>query len=227
MNVFLKFRNRLLHTILALLVCLSALTTVACQKETDYFSYVSELRNNLLLCKTEDFSLRIFATDKEYPYQMDGVVRDHSPRAELWLTAPSGDKDYSVSFTYENKEYGGDTSYDNVKGEYYYSCSLDLSNAKELAVTLTSGDTKTELRAVSVVTETTLTPQNALKKLVSAEKSTFDKLTDKYGFAGEIYLRLLHEDCPYYYVGVIDRNGKCTAYLLNATTGKVLAKRES
>jgi uncharacterized membrane protein YkoI len=48
----------------------------------------------------------------------------------------------------------------------------------------------------------------------------------KYGFTGEICIRLLYEDAPYYYVGVIGQNGKTTAFLLNGKTGKLLAKRE-
>lgn len=51
-------------------------------------------------------------------------------------------------------------------------------------------------------------------------------MTDEYGFAGEIYLRLLYEDAPYYYVGVVSKGGKTTAFLLNGKTGKLLAKRE-
>ena len=227
MNLFLVTKRIFSRTTIALLTASTTLALTACQKDFDYFPYVSELRSNVLLCKTDEFSLKVYATDKEYPYQMDGIVREHSPRTELWLTAPSGDKDYTVSFIYENKSYGGDMSYDGVKGEYYYSCALDISKATTIPITLTFKEEKTELIAQSVVTDTTLSPSTALKKLVQTEKATFDKLTDKYGFAGEIYLRLLYEDSPYYYFGVIDRNGKCIAYLLNATTGKLLAKRES
>ena len=50
-------------------------------------------------------------------------------------------------------------------------------------------------------------------------------MTDKYGFSGEIYLRLIYEDSPYYYVGIIERNGTVHAFLINAQTGKILAKR--
>ena len=52
-------------------------------------------------------------------------------------------------------------------------------------------------------------------------------MTDKYGFAGEIYIRLLYEEAPYYYVGIIDRSGGCNAFLMNAETGKILARRQS
>ena len=76
-------------------------------------------------------------------------------------------------------------------------------------------------------TEQTLSPKGCLQKLQESEGELFSSLTDKYGFTGEIYLRLLYEDAPYYYVGVIERTGKIHAFLLNAKTGKILAKRES
>ena len=118
-------------------------------------------------------------------------------------------------------------SYDNVKAEYYYVCSLNVSTLKELSCTITCGEESVMLVADSVLSTTTLSPQNALKCLSTTESELFSSLTDEYGFAGEIYLRLIYEDSPYYYVGVIDRTGNVTAFLMNAETGKILAKRQS
>ena len=64
-------------------------------------------------------------------------------------------------------------------------------------------------------------------KLQENEKETFQSLTENNAFVGEIYLRLICEDEPYYYIGLITKDGKNRAYLLTADTGKVLAKRES
>lgn len=50
-------------------------------------------------------------------------------------------------------------------------------------------------------------------------------MTDANGFAGEIYLRLIYEDVPYYYVGIIDREGRIFALLVDSEDGKILAKR--
>ena len=118
-------------------------------------------------------------------------------------------------------------SFDNVKTEYYFSCTLDISKASELPCRIEYGDTTLEMNALSVCTEDTLTPQNILKNLQTEEAELFASLTDEYGFAGEIYIRLIYEESPYYYVGIIDRNGQIHAFLLNATTGKILAKRTS
>ena len=78
-----------------------------------------------------------------------------------------------------------------------------------------------------MLTADVLTPEAALSNLVAEENALFSSLTDKYGFAGEIYIRLIYEDSPYYYVGVIDRNENIRAFLINAKTGKILAKRTS
>ena len=76
-------------------------------------------------------------------------------------------------------------------------------------------------------TDTTLSPKAALACLLGAEKELFSALTDKYGFAGEIHIRMIFENSPYYYIGIIDRKGTIHAYLLNAETGKILAKRQN
>ncbi|MBQ8292051.1 MAG: hypothetical protein IJX88_06080 [Clostridia bacterium] len=207
--------------------CLLSFFLSACKKETDYFSYVSELRSNLLLAENDGLALRIYAVKKENPYLADGIPRDSSPRVELYLSAPAGDKDCTVSFSVDKQTLGGDMSFDSVKAEYYYSCTADLSDAEELLCTVTYGENSYELTAKTVRNNDTLSPKEVLKKLLSAETQLFTDMTDKYGFTGEIYLRLLYEDAPYYYIGIIDRNGNTTAFLLSAKTGKVLAKRQT
>ena len=118
-------------------------------------------------------------------------------------------------------------SYDSVKAEYYLSCNLDVSTLSTLTCSISYGETTRELTANSVLTKETISPETVLKNLVLSEQDLFSSMTDKYGFAGEIYLRLIYEDAPYFYVGVIDRSGKTNAFLINATSGKILAKRQS
>lgn len=234
MNVFSHLKSKLLHPIktlratlfFLLLLCLSS-CLFACHKEINYFDYVSELRRNVLLASDEEFSLRVYSVFKESPYSADGVPRETNVRTELWLVAPSGEKECSVSFEIDGKTHGGEMSYDQVKAEYYFACPLDIAALSSLTCSITHGETERELTAQSVLGEKTLSPEAVLKNLVTAESELFASMTDKYGFAGEIYLRLIYEDSPYYYVGVIDRSGKTNAFLINATSGKILAKRES
>ena len=196
------------------------------QKEVDYFDYVSELRSNILLAESDGLTLRVYGITKEYPYATDGVPRDTTTRAEFFLVAPSGDQEYHLSFTVNGENSDGDMSYDNVKAEYYFSRALNIESVKEIPCVITCGEKEISFTARSVVDDTTYTPKKALQTLVDVEKPLFEEWTDEYGFIGEIYLRLIHEDAPYYYIGLIDRNGKIVAFFMNAETGKVLAKRE-
>ena len=118
-------------------------------------------------------------------------------------------------------------SFDNVKADYYFSCTLDVSSLSSIPCHIKYGETELELNAVSVRNENTLPYATVLKNLQTEEAELFSSLTDKYGFAGEIYIRLIYEDSPYYYIGIIDREGNINAFLVNAETGKILAKRQS
>jgi len=233
MNGFFYVKNNKTHFAplrLLALVLLSVLLfcVVGCKKKIDYFDYASEVRKNIFLAKTDTFSLRIYDSVKESPYASDGVPQERFSRLDAYLHTPEGNKTVHFTFTFEEKNYGGEMSYDNVRGEYYYSASVPLSDSvRSLPCTIRYGEEEYEMTANSVLTETTLSPREALHALQKYDNEVFSSMTDKYGFAGEIYVRLLYESAPYYYFGVIDRQGKCIAFLMNAETGKVLAKREN
>lgn len=224
---FIRSKKHLLQAIILLFFISFFPFFSSCSKQVDYFSYVSELRSNIFFAETDELSLRVYSVCKETPYIADGIPREIAQRTEIYLSAPSGEQEYTVSFTVNGKTHGGDMSFDNVKAEYYYSCTLDISSLLEIVFQIGCGEEKTELIARSVVKDNTMTPRAALQTLESCEKEFFQSMTDKYGFAGEIYLRLIYEDAPYYYIGVIDRSGNTTAFLLNGETGKILAKRQA
>lgn len=223
-----KFLILPLKTILFCICCLSSLLLFSsCSKKTDYFLYVSELRNNLLFYEEKDFYLCVYSVEKEYPYAFDGIAREKTARTEIFLTLPSGNKTCTISFSLNGKNYSGEMSYDNVKAQYYYSCSFDSSTLSEIDFSITYGETDYNVTAQSVITEAVWTPQTLLNKVLSEKPETFERLTDKYGFNGEICLRYIYEECVYCYIGITDRQEKTDAFLINATTGKILASRQS
>lgn len=198
-----------------------------CTKTPDYYSYVSEHRKNLLLCSLDDYKLKIYATEKEYPYHADGVKRPTSTVAEFFFYAPSGENSYLLSFYYDGKPYGGEFSYDSVKRHYYFSCPTDLSTAKSLAVEISCGEEKLSLNAATVLLETTLSGKAVLERVVLKENALFSSLTEKREFLGEIFLRVLHEENVYYYVGVATKEGKIYAFLVDGESGEIIAKRQN
>ena len=224
---FLNALTALLKSFLLLLSLLICAAFAGCKKKIDYLPYVSELRSNILLAKEENFSLRIYSVSKENPYIPDGIPHECNTRVEVYLTAPEGKENCKVFFTVDGQEYGGEMSYDAVKAEHFFSCTLDISKVETLPCRVEYGKENFTLNALTIKQANTLNAQEILKALQTAESELFTSLTDQYGFAGEIYIRLIYEESPYYYVGIIDRDGHINAFLLNAQTGKILAKRAS
>lgn len=198
----------------------------ACQRKTDYFSYVSELRDNVFLGECEALSIRVFSLIKESPYLTDGIPCETNVRTEVYVNAPSADKACAISFSVGENTFSGEMSYDNVKGEYFYAEPVSSADLSSIEFSVTYGENTYTITANSVKESLTLTPKDALNIVVDAEPELFSSMTDKYGFTGEIYMRLIYEETPFYYVGVIERNGQVTALLLNANTGKIIAKRQ-
>lgn len=220
-------RKRIFAFLTSFLCICAVLLGCACKKESvDYFSYASEICDNILLADNETISVRVYAVNRETPYLADGIPRERTARAEFFLVAPSGDKECILTFTVDGKKWGGDTSYDSVKAQYYYSCSIDISKLKSLPIEISYGTETYTLTAQSVKTDDTLTPRKIVERLRTEKPTIFSNLTDEYGFSGEIYIRLLHEESLYYYVGVTNREGKTHAFLFNARTGKLLAERK-
>lgn len=217
--------KRRLFALLIVLLVISLIFFSGCKRGVDYFTYVSELRANVFLGENDTFRVRVYAIQKESPYVTDGIPCEKNVRTEIYLSAPNGAQDCHIAFSIDGVTYGGEASYDNVKGEYFYACPLNTEKLSVLSFQITYGNQTVSLTANSVRTAETLSPNDALRIVVDSERELFQAMTDKYGFAGEIYMRLIFEDAPFYYVGVIDRNGSVTAFLLNATTGRILAKR--
>ena len=227
LSIFSQTKNRFQTLAAFILLVISSVFLFACKPKVDYFDYVSELRSNIFLAQTEEYILRIYSVKKETPYESDGIPKELTVRTEVYFLPNSGDKTCNLSFTVNGKTYGGEMSFDNVKAEYYFSCSLDSSALTQINCSIDYGNDHVQLNALSVLSESTLSANTVLAELVKKEAELFSSLTDKYGFAGEIYMRLIFEDSPYYYVGVIDREQNTYAFLINAENGNILAKRHS
>ena len=225
-NSFLRLKSIILAVACCCLSIMTALSLSSCHTATDYFSYVSELRDNVFIGENDILRLRAYALEKESPYLTDGIPCEKNTKAEIYVSAPSSEKVCEISFTVNNENIRGEMSYDNVKGEYFFAYPISISTLTSIVFTISYGDETFSITANSVKTAQTLSPQAILQSVVNSEKELFSNMTDKYGFTGEIYMRFIYEDAPFYYVGIIQRNGNVTAFLLNANTGKILAKRQ-
>ena len=199
---------------------------IGCKRTIDYTNYLSEQRKNVLIYSGENYHVCVYDVEKEYPFVADGYVATLTHRTELFISAPADTTRCNVKFTVGNHTHAGEASFDSVKREYYFSCNEDVSDLSRLTVHLDFGESTYTIETVSVRTPQTISVKQAILSVVNESNELFTRMIEKNMFLGEIYVRLLYEDAPYYYVGVVNRSGNITAFLLDGETGAILARRD-
>ncbi len=210
-----------------LAVAAAALASAAGCKSYDYFSHVSDVVCDIFCAETEEFSLTVSCAEREYPYLADGVAapRTRTVEAVLREHAPSG-AEYEIYFL-EDVPRGGDMSYRSVSGDYFYSRGAESFPERSVSLRVVRDGAAQDLLATSVKTESTLSPEAALRSALGAERETVGALTRGGTFRGEFHVRLLRRDVNYYYVGILGGNGERVSLLLDSETGEILARRET
>ncbi len=207
------------------LFCLLVSAT-AC-KSYDYRAHLSDVREEIFLAETEEFSLSLSCISREKPFLTDGIAAERSNYVEIVLTP--------VTYTGQTYEvevlgdtvWGGEMSFRNVSGDYVYSKGVETFPEKSVSLRILSESGESVVTATGVKTEATLGVNEILNKAIEAEREKIDSLTENGVFRVEFHVRLLRRDKNYYYVGIVDQNGKILSLLLDSETGEVLARREN
>ncbi len=194
-------------------------------KTVDYFSYVSECREDVYLAQNDALFLKIYASRQESPYLLDGYASPLQDRTEFYLYGISGDKSVYITWTLQGETAQGEMAYDHVKNAFFLHIPTPSFSLSSIPVRISFGETTSDLTAVSVRKSDWLSGEGLLAKVLSIEQERLRALTQKNLFLGEIRLRLIFEDAPYYYVGITDRNGETYALLCDGISGKILAKK--
>lgn len=193
----------------------------------DYSAYISEARSDIFLAQTEAFTVTVSCLTREYPYISDGIVCPTGSLVEISLVPAVTDAEgYAVYLTGEISV-GGETTYRTYAGDYYFSQGVEVFPSGSVDIEVVHGEETISLSATSVKSDKTLTVKEALSSAIAAEKETVSALTQGNSFSGEFYVRLLKRDAAYYYVGIVDRNGKTLSLLLDSESGEILARRQS
>lgn len=193
----------------------------------DYSKHISEARYDLFTAETEEFSLTLSCVAREYPYLSDGIACPMTKTAELSLRPKERAAGGYELYVRGETEWGGDASFRNTHGDYFYSQGVEVFPEKQVTVRIVWDGGEKELTATSVKNEKTISVSQALASVVKSEKETLSRMQKNGSFFGEFYVRLLRRDVNYYYVGIIDGNGKTISLLLDSETGATLARRES
>lgn len=197
-----------------------------CAKKYDYTAHLSEVKSDIFLASTEDFSVTLACISREHPYASDGIACPRSDVGEITLVSKTGAQTGFSVYVVGETEWGGEMNFRSVEDDWFYSESL--SSFPEGAVTLRVEweDGSCEIEATSVKNEGTMSAAEALEIAVEHEKDYVDRLMQNGTFDGEFRVRLLRRDVNYYYVGIVSKDGRVLSLLLGAESGEVLARRD-
>ncbi len=210
-----------------LILGLSLLPLFSACGKYDYLAHLSDVRSDIFLAETEDFTLTVSCLERERPFAADGIAAPRGKTVEAVLSekVPSG-AEYELYFLGDTPR-GGDMSFRNVTDDYYYSRGVSEFPQGAISLRVVKDGAGTELVATSVKNEATLSPEEALDSAIKAEKETVDPLMQGGIFHGEFHVRLVRRDKNYYYVGIVDERGGTTSLLLDGESGAVLARRKN
>lgn len=193
----------------------------ACKKKTDYFSYVSEYRKSVYLLKEDNYELKIYCTERETPYLLNGVKGETSTVTEVYYYCENTPQSVDIEIGGQ----GGEMSYVATTRTFYLSFTGEFEG-DDISADLTVDGKQVNLVAHNVTKEGVISGKAALNCVMEYDRKTFDDLTDNGTFGGEIQIRLLYDDGCFYYVGVCDREGNVNAYLVDGDDGRILAQKQ-
>lgn len=223
MKKFFKFKS---FIVLACFIILSS-TLLGCSKSVDYTPYVSQLRLSVYQGSTQNFKVTAYAEKRETPFIPNGVVGELINvvivKVEFLNGSPS---DASLNLYYGEKTLTAPLTYNPVSEKCTATINVEsLPSSPSVTVEITTGETTEKLTLSSVIFNNTISYQEAINSAVNADKELSNKL-----FSGEVLaeinVRIIVGDGKnYYYVGLVEKGGNTTAYLVDGETGSVLAKR--
>ena len=87
----------------------------------DYTDHISEAREDIFCAETEDFTVTLNCTSREYPYASDGIACPTGKIAEISLIPKERAAGGYEVYVKGEKDWGGETSFRNTRGDYFYS----------------------------------------------------------------------------------------------------------
>lgn len=211
-----------------ILVCLLFFSLLfpfySCKKQPfSYADYYSEVRGDIYIAEEDDLLVKIYATLRESPYLSDGYARHMQQRTEVQLFGASGETVH-ISLQLCGEKVEGEMSFDDVKQGYFLHLPNDSFSLENIPISVQREGGSIEMTAKRV--EKTLGYNEAFSNLYCVEKEKISSLKKNNYFEGEIRIRLIYESAPYYYIGIIPQEGEEISYLLDANSGKIIAKRQ-
>ncbi len=206
------------------------LASTSCKDNMDLSIYVSEYRSGIYEGEGSNLNLTLSLENRESPFIIDGfvgelkkvlVVKLHSENRVI--------NSASIKLNYGDYECSGDFEFSVLSGKYSAEIFVEeLPNTPTVKATFFCGEETVELELKSKAISGNLGYKEVLESVRKSDGELVDSLFNVSSVSTEIHIRLICDKYKnYYYVGLAEKTGKIHAYLVDAETGEVLAKKST
>ena len=210
---------------LAFLIVVSVAVLASCSSKINLEMYLSEIRTVIYAYEGDGVKLTVYGQEREDPYQLDGYVgklkKSLTVRLETEAQTPDG---ASVKIRYGESEFSGAFEYNPINGKFVAEIDVSELPVGAVKALLKIEGEERELELENKVNANAISVSEVLNSVAKYGNSEIEKMMSGGGNSIEVHLRILHEgNNNYYYVGITDKTGCTVAYLVDGTSGKVLA----
>ena len=200
----------------------------SCASTLSLSMYVSERRTGCFTGSKDGYTVTVYTSERETPFITDGYVGEIKSHLIIRLEKQGEALDNaSIFISYDDVLVDASFTFNPINGKYTIDEQVDrLPISKTLNVEITNGEERVEMVLDSKVLDGVIDVNKALKSVQNYDKEVINKMFKNAKPGVEIRVRLLCGDGRnYYYVGFANSK-KTIAYLVDALTGEVLAKKD-
>ena len=204
-------KKTFLFVLLSLCLCCFLL---GCNND-GYESRITDLRTDIFIAESDDFTLTAYMGRRETPFSADGMVGNVQNVMLIKLqTAVIAAR--QVMIDYDGKQYVADFTTHPTSHHLSAVIAFPPTQAETLNAKVVVGETAID------VTLQKITPADAIsyRKALSIAAKSFSTAEN-----GEFHVRLICENQNFYWFCAVARENGSEAVLLSATDGKIIAKK--
>ena len=198
-----------------------------CENKSPLLDSVSLLRQDIYCGEFGDKVLNASFGFREYPFCDDGKAGEKVYYYDFKLSIIPDEVKRTVELTLNGKDYSADFKLDPVSSEYKAEIETDNIRLSEFTVNVKSGSENCLVTLRSLIPENCISYEKAITCLEKDQKSLISAFSSDGKFNAEIYLKIfVKNQKPYWYVALLQGNGKLKALLLDGLSGETLAIRD-
>ena len=210
-----------------LIIITSLLFVSSCKNEIDLSMYLSQNRTSVYTALSENYTVTLYGEEREDPFLSDGFVGT----IKKFVTVRIEDckkslDDASVTLSYDGLTLKGNFEYSPLNGKYITEFEVEsLPSQNEISLVIKNDGEECNL-TLSGYNLSNSNYKSALQTVSVASSDYFNKLKSNGSYLMEVRLRTIYqEDRIYYYVSIIDKQGKTLAYLVDGESFEILASK--